>query len=67
MITYLYWISIIALAAGLLYVIGFKMEEWKIATIAAITVMSIGFCCVSFSFSADFCQTLWRGDDGKRP
>ena len=54
MITYLYWISIIALAAGLLYVIGFKMEEWKIATIAAITVMSIGFVAYHFHFQQIF-------------
>ncbi len=54
MITYLYWILILALACGLLYVIGFKMDEWKIAVIAAATVMSIGFVAYHFHFQQIF-------------
>jgi len=34
MVTYLYWAGIIALAFGLFYFIGYKMDEWKIAAIA---------------------------------
>lgn len=54
MITYLYWISIIALASGLLFVIGFKMEELKIAVIAASSVIIIGFVAYHFHFQQVF-------------
>ena len=54
MITYLYWISIIALVSGLLFVIGFKMEEWKIAVIAASSVIIIGFVSYHFHFQQVF-------------
>jgi hypothetical protein len=54
MITYLYWTVIIALAFGLLYVIGYKIEEWKIAVIAAVTVMIIGLVAYHFHFQQVF-------------
>ncbi len=54
MITYLYWFSIIALASGLLYFIGYKVEEWKIAVIAGISVMLIGFIAYHFHFQQVF-------------
>ena len=54
MITYLYWIFIIALASGMLFVIGFKMEEWKIAVIAASSVIIIGFVAYHFHFQQVF-------------
>jgi len=54
MITYLYWISIIAFVSGLLFVIGFKMEEWKIAVIAASSVIIIGFVSYHFHFQQVF-------------
>lgn len=54
MITYLYWFFLIALASGLLYVIGFKMEEWKISVIAAVCIMGIGFIAYHFHFQQVF-------------
>ena len=54
MITYLYWITIIALAVGLLYFIGYKVEEWKIAAIACISVLIIGFVAYHFHFQQVF-------------
>jgi hypothetical protein len=54
MITYLYWFAIFALASGLLYVIGFKMDEWKIATIAGVCIISIGFIAYHFHFQQVF-------------
>ena len=54
MITYLYWILILALASSLLYVVGFKMEQWKSSLIAAMTVMMIGFIAYHFHFQQIF-------------
>ncbi|MBL4712043.1 MAG: hypothetical protein JKX75_06040 [Gammaproteobacteria bacterium] len=54
MITYLYWFAIIALATGLLYIIGFKLEEWKIASLAALCVLIVGFVAYHFHFQQVF-------------
>jgi len=54
MITYFYWIFIIALAFGLFYFIGYKVEEWKIAVIASLTVLAIGFVAYTFHFQQIF-------------
>lgn len=54
MITYLYWTAIIALAFGLLYIIGHKMDEWKISMIAAFSVLMIGFIAYHFHFQQVF-------------
>ena len=54
MVTYLYWIAIIAIASGLLYFIGYKIEEIKIASIAALAVLLIGFLAYHFHFQQIF-------------
>lgn len=54
MITYLYWIAIIAIASGLLYFIGYKLDEIKIAAIAALSVLLIGFFAYHFHFQQVF-------------
>ncbi len=54
MVTYLYWIVIIALAFSLLLLIGYKAEEWKIAAIACISVLTIGFVAYHFHFQQVF-------------
>lgn len=54
MITYLYWITIFALALGLLYFIGYKVEEWKISAIAFLGVLIIGFVAYHFHFQQVF-------------
>jgi len=54
MITYLYWIAIIAIASGLLYFIGYKLDEMKIAAIAALSVLLIGFFAYHFHFQQVF-------------
>lgn len=54
MITYLYWIAIIAIASGLLYFIGYKLDEIKIAAIAAMSVLLIGFFAYHFHFQQVF-------------
>jgi len=54
MITYLYWIAIIAIASGLLYFIGYKLEEMKIAVLSALAVLLIGFFAYHFHFQQVF-------------
>jgi hypothetical protein len=54
MVTYLYWFGIIALALGLFYFIGFKIDELKIAAIAGISVLLIGFVAYHFHFQQVF-------------
>ena len=54
MITYLYWVAIIAIASGLLYFIGYKLDEIKIAAIAALSVLLIGFFAYHFHFQQVF-------------
>ena len=54
MITYLYWIAVISIAAGVVFFIGQKMEEWKIAGIAALSILLIGFFAYHFHFQQIF-------------
>jgi len=54
MVTYLYWTAIIALAFGLLYVIGHQLDQWKISVIAAVSVLLIGFIAYHFHFQQVF-------------
>ena len=54
MVTYLYWFGIVALALGLFYVIGFKLDELKIAVIAGVSVLLIGFVAYHFHFQQVF-------------
>ncbi|HHJ35522.1 MAG TPA: hypothetical protein ENJ87_07135 [Gammaproteobacteria bacterium] len=54
MITYLYWIVIISLASGLLYFLGYKIEEWKIGMLAAAGILIIGFIAYHFHFQQVF-------------
>jgi hypothetical protein len=54
MVTYLYWIVIITLAFGLIYLIGYKAEEWKIAAIACVSVLATGFIAYHFHFQQVF-------------
>ena len=54
MITYIYWITILALAGGLLFFIGYKIEEWKIGIIAFFSVLLVGFVAYHFHFRQVF-------------
>jgi len=54
MITYLYWMTIIAIASGLLYFLGYKIEEWRIAVIACFSILLIGFIAYHFHFQQVF-------------
>ena len=54
MVTYLYWSCIIALALGLFYFIGYKLDEFKIAAIAGLSVVFIGYIAYHFHFQQVF-------------
>ncbi len=54
MITYLYWIAIIALVIAALFFIGFKMEQWKPALVIAVLIFIIGWVAYYFHFQQVF-------------
>jgi hypothetical protein len=54
MITYLYWVGVIAVAFGLFYYIGYKLEAWKISAIVCVSVLFIGFLSYHFHFQQIF-------------
>ena len=54
MITYLYWIAIIAIAFGLFYYIGYKLEAWKISAIVCASVLLTGFLAYHFHYQQIF-------------
>ncbi len=54
MITYLYWISVIGIALALLYVIGKRLDELKIAAISALSVIIIGSAAYYLHFQQIF-------------
>ena len=54
MITYLYWLSVICIAIGLIYFVGYKIEEWRIAVIASLVVFITGFLAYHFHFQQVF-------------
>lgn len=54
MVTYLYWIFILALAITALYGFGYKLEQWKPALISAAVVLVIGMFAYYFHFQQVF-------------
>jgi len=54
MITYLYWIAVLGLSVGALYLIGIKLDNWKNATITALIIFIIGLGAYYFYFQQIF-------------
>ncbi len=54
MITYLYWALVIALAFGLVFLIGGRMGSFKGAAIAAAVVFIVGWAAYYFHFQQVF-------------
>ena len=54
MITYIYLISIIALSLFLLYLIGYRFDEWKAAAATSLGILIIGFLAYHFHFQQVF-------------
>lgn len=54
MVTYIYWLVLLAMAVGVLYVVGHKMEEWQKAAIGAVCIVAIGATAYYFHFQQIF-------------
>ncbi len=54
MITYLYWIAVLGLSASALYLIGFKLDNWKNAGITAAVIFIIGLGAYYFHYQQIF-------------
>lgn len=54
MITYLYWLLVIALMAGVIYVAGYKLQNWKNSLIGALAVLLVGTLAYYFHFEQIF-------------
>ena len=54
MITYGYWFVVFALMVGVLYFVGNKGENWKVAGIIATVILAIGWSSYSFHFQQVF-------------
>lgn len=53
MITYLYWMLVIAIAIGLLVLFG-KLEQWRPAIISCVLVLVVGMLAYYFHFEQVF-------------
>ena len=54
MVTYLYWIFVVALVIAALYGFGYKLEQWKPALISGAVVLVIGIFAYYFHFQQVF-------------
>lgn len=54
MITYFYWFLVIVIMAGVVYAVGYKMEQWRNSLIAALVVFIIGNLAYYFHFEQIF-------------
>ncbi len=60
MITYLYWLAVVATAGLALYIAGAKLKNWKFASIAAISIVITGSLMYFFHFQQVFVKN-WGG------
>ena len=60
MITYFYWVLVLAIMLTPLYILGVKLNKWKVAGISAFTVFIIGNAAYFFHFQQVFVKN-WGG------
>ena len=60
MVTYLYWTLVIALIAVVLFMIGYRLQAWKTAAVAAVVVLLAGLGAYYFHFEQVFVKR-WGG------
>lgn len=60
MITYFYWMLIIGLVLGALFLLGVKAEQWKAAGIIAALILLVGWLAYYFHFQQLFVKR-WGG------
>lgn len=54
MITYLYWIAVIAIILAVVYLLGIKLENWKVTFIGTAIVLVIALIAYYFHFQQIF-------------
>lgn len=54
MITYFYWLVILAIMAGVIYALGYRFQQWRNSLIAAVVVFIIGNLAYYFHFEQIF-------------
>ncbi len=54
MITYFYWLAVIALAGGVLFGLGAKAQRWKPALAIAVVILLVGWGAYYFRFEQVF-------------
>jgi hypothetical protein len=54
MITYLYWIGLVALIIAVIYGMGVKANSWKTAVIVALVLLAVGWGSYAFHFQQIF-------------
>lgn len=60
MVTYLYWIVVIAIAAGALWLLGMILKKWRSAIVTALTIVLLGSAAYYFHFQQIFVKR-WGG------
>jgi len=54
MITYFYWMAVFGLAIGVIYLFGYKLDNWKNAAISSCLIFIIGLAAYYFHFQQIF-------------
>jgi hypothetical protein len=54
MVTYLYWLAVIAATLGALWVLGFTLRKWGVAAMVAAAILLIGTGTYYFHFQQIF-------------
>ena len=60
MITYLYWGLVFGLAAAVIFLVGFKLDNWIAASIGAAVIVVVGWAAFTFHFQQIFVKQ-WGG------
>ena len=60
MITYLYWALVLGFAAGVVYLLGTRLDNWKSALIGAALIVIVGWTAYFFYFQQVFVKR-WGG------
>ncbi len=60
MVTYLYWLSVIGVAAAALILIGWRLQKWGVGAVVAIALLTVFSLMYYFSFQQVFVKR-WGG------
>lgn len=60
MITYLYWVAVVGIAFGAIFLFAAKLHNWKGAMISAVVIIGMGWLAHTFYFEQIFVKR-WGG------